>query len=335
MPRIPITSASRGVLSRLSAKKVAVKQALAVSRDGLNGRADADERAIDERSKGEGEGGGMVRNKGGAKARWRPINRTERESSARLETGDYWPELVGIEEGQVQLSIARLKNLVTRPLGRRIDFPSRRRIGTVPKSSTRISGLEQRPSLLPMLDTSSDAFTAIRLINVAIVLSSSREKALKGIRAVDIRRQGSGFEVVFGSPEEKLTAMKNTSWVSLLSGKPPPEANRYRGGRKGFGLVVHSVGCRGFTCAEKKDFIKQLYAENPWDPEDVTVVDARWIGNVKEMASSKRGFRSLILFFKTRGGDSRNECGDTTSVGVCRLYCEACAWLSLCTSSGE
>jgi len=170
----------------------------------------------------------------------------------------------------------------------------------IPKSSTRISELEERPSLLPKLDTSSDGLTAIQLINMAIVLSSPHEKALKGIQAVDIRRQGSGFEVVFRNEEEKLTAMKNTSWVSLLSGEPPPETNEYEGVRKGFGLVVHSVSCRGVLHAGTKDLIKQLYTENPWDPEDITVVDARWIKNVKEMASSKRGARSMILFFKTR-----------------------------------
>jgi len=170
----------------------------------------------------------------------------------------------------------------------------------IPKSSARISELEERPSLLPKLDASSDGLTAIQLINMAIVLSSSREKALGGIHAVDIRRQGSGFEVVFRNEEEKLTAMKNTSWVSLLSGKPPPKTDEYKGVRKGFGLVAHSISCRGFLHARTKDLIKQLYTENPWDPEDITVVNARWIGNVKEMASSKRGALSMIIFFKTQ-----------------------------------
>ncbi|CUS14401.1 unnamed protein product [Tuber aestivum] len=293
MPRISITSASRGALSRLSAKRVAVKQALEVPRGGLNGRADADKRVIDERGKGGKE---EVENKGGRG----PINRTGRKSSAGLEAEDYWPELVGIGEGQVQISIARLTNLATRLPSRRIGFSPRRRIGTVPKSSTRISELEERPNLLPKLDTSSDGLAAIRLINMAILLSSSREKALEGVQVVGVRRQGSGFEVVFRNPEEKLTAMKNTSWVSLLSSGPPPDTDEHEGVRKGFGLVVHSVRCRGFMHAAAKDLIKHLYTENPWDPEDVTVVDARWIGNVREMASSKRGFRSLLLFFKTR-----------------------------------
>ncbi|RPA98092.1 hypothetical protein L873DRAFT_1828626 [Choiromyces venosus 120613-1] len=298
MPRIPIANASRGVLSRLSAKRVAVKQALAVPRDGLNGKVDADKRVIDERERGKDKRREEAENRG--RARWRSMNRAERGSSAGPEAEEYWPELVGVEEGHVQISIARLTNLATRPPSRRIGFSSRPKIRTVPKSSIRIPELEERPSLLPKLDASSDGLTAIQLINMAIILSSPREKALKGIRAVEIRRQGSGFEVVFRNEEEKLAAMKNTSWVSLLSGAPPPETSEYEGVRKGFGLVIHSVHCQGFTHAETKDFIKQLYTENPWDPEEITVVDARWIGNVRELTSSKRGFRSMILFFKTR-----------------------------------
>ncbi|KAG0644112.1 hypothetical protein HOY80DRAFT_942787 [Tuber brumale] len=305
MPRVPIVNAFRGVRSRLLAKKVAVKQALAVPRGGLRGRANANKRAIDEGRKGRGERGEEMENKGGGSMGWGPVDRTERGSSAGPEAEEYWPELVGVEEGHVRISIARLTNLATRPPSRRIGFSSPRRIGMVPRSSARISELEERPSLLPKLDTSSDTLTAIQLINMAIVLSSSREKALKRIRVVDIRRQGSGFEVVFRSQEEKLTAMKNSSWVSLLSGGPPPETNECEGVRKSFGLVVHSVSCRGFAHARAKDFIKQLYTENPWDPEDVTVVDARWIGNVKEITSTKRGFRSMILFFKTREAATR------------------------------
>ncbi|KAG0127061.1 hypothetical protein HOY82DRAFT_85634 [Tuber indicum] len=269
------------------------------------GRANANKRAIDERRKGRGERGEEMENKGGGSMGWRPVDWTKRGSSAGLEAGEYWPKLVGVEEGHAQISIARLTNLATRPPSRRTGFSSPRQIRMVPRSSARISELEERPNLLPKLDASSDTLAAIQLINMAIVLSSSREKALKGIRAVDIRRQGGGFEVVFSSQEEKLTAMKNSSWVSLLSGGPPPETNEYGGVRKSFGLVAHSVSCRGFAHAGAKDFIKQLYTENPWDPEDVTVVDARWIGNVKEMASTKRGFRSMILFFKTREAAAR------------------------------
>jgi len=170
----------------------------------------------------------------------------------------------------------------------------------IPRSCTRISELEERPSLLPKLDASSDGLTAIQLINMAIVLSSSREKALKGIHAVEVRPQGSGFEVVFRNEGEKLIAMKNTSWVSLLSGTPPPETSEFQGVRRGFGLVAHSISCRGFLHAGTKGLIKQLYTENPWDPGDIKVADARWIGNVKEMSSSKRGTLSMILFFETR-----------------------------------
>lgn len=69
---------------------------------GLNGRADARKRAIDRR-KGKGEEGGGLENKEGGRIKWKPINRTERGPPAGVEAGDYWPELVGFEEGHAQV----------------------------------------------------------------------------------------------------------------------------------------------------------------------------------------------------------------------------------------
>jgi len=76
-----------------------------VPKSGLNRRADSGKRATDER-------GGGVENEEGGGIKWRPTNRTERGSPAGVEAGEYWPELVGFEEGHAQVCTS-LTHLLT------------------------------------------------------------------------------------------------------------------------------------------------------------------------------------------------------------------------------
>ena len=72
-------------------------------KSGLNRRAIAGKKATDERRRRKGEGGGGAENKEGGRIKWRPIDRAKQWLPAGVEAGEYWPELVGFEEGHAHV----------------------------------------------------------------------------------------------------------------------------------------------------------------------------------------------------------------------------------------